>query len=119
LAMDRLHPALAGRLDALHLAVLRLIRMTAQAAHGHAREAAVCGALASDPLAVPLLLGLGVRELSCVPAVIARIKALVRAVTMADCELLANAALKLDAATQVRELARDWQSQRGLFAEVA
>ena len=119
LAMDRLHPALAGRLDALHPAVLRLIRMTAVAAHRSAREVAVCGALASDPLAVPVLLGLGVRELSCVPAVIARIKALVRGVTVADCEALANAALKLDAAQAVRALARDWQAQRGLFAEVA
>jgi phosphoenolpyruvate-protein kinase (PTS system EI component) len=66
-----------------------------------------------------VLLGLGVRELSCVPAVIARIKALVRGVTVADCEALANAALKLDAAQAVRALARDWQAQRGLFAEVA
>jgi phosphoenolpyruvate-protein phosphotransferase len=119
LAMDRLHPALAGRLDALHPAVLRLIRMTTTAAHRQQREVAVCGALASDALAVPLLLGLGVRELSCVPAMIPRIKALVRGVTIAECESLANAALALDGAPQVRALARDWQSQRGLFAEVA
>jgi phosphoenolpyruvate-protein phosphotransferase len=119
LAMDRLHPALAGRLDGLHPAVLRLIRMTTTAAHGQQREAAVCGALASDPLAVPVLLGLGVRELSCVPAMIPRIKALVRGVTLSDCESLASAALTLDGAAQVRALARDWQSQRGLFAEVA
>ncbi len=119
LAMDRLHPALAGRLDALHPAVLRLMRMTASAAHTHAREVAVCGALASDPLAVPLLLGLGVRELSCVPAMIPRLKALVRGVSLADCEALAETALKLTSAQQVRALARDWQAQRGLFAEVA
>jgi phosphoenolpyruvate-protein phosphotransferase len=119
LAMDRLHPTLAGRLDALHPAVLRLVRMTASAAHAQGREAAVCGALASDPLAVPLLLGLGVRELSCVPAMIPRLKALVRKVSLTDCEALADAALKLASAPQVRALARDWQAQRGLFAEVA
>jgi phosphoenolpyruvate-protein phosphotransferase len=119
LAMDRLHPALAARLDALHPAVLRLIRMTTTAAHANRRETAVCGALASDALAVPVLLGLGVRELSCVPAMIPRIKALVRGVTVADCETLASAALTLAGAPQVRALARDWQSQRGLFAEVA
>ncbi len=119
LAMDRLHPALAGRLDALHPAVLRLIRITASAAHGQAREVAVCGALASDPLAVPLLLGLGVRELSCVPAMIPRLKALVRGVSLTECEVLATAALKLSSAPQVRALAHDWQAQRGLFAEVA
>ena len=119
LAMDRLHPALAGRLDALHPAVLRLIQMTTAAAHGQQREVAVCGALASDALALPLLLGLGVRELSCVPAMIPRIKALVRGVTLAECESLARTALTLAGAPQVRALARDWQSQRGLFAEVA
>jgi phosphoenolpyruvate-protein phosphotransferase len=119
LAMDRLHPALAGRLDALHPAVLRLIQMTTKAAHGQQREVAVCGALASDPLALPVLLGLGVRELSCVPAMIPRIKALVRGVTLSDCESLASTALTLAGTPQVRALARDWQSQRGLFAEVA
>ncbi len=119
LAMDRLHPALAGRLDALHPAVLRLIRMTTLAAHGQQREVAVCGALASDALAVPVLLGLGVRELSCVPAMIPRIKALVRGVTLSDCEGLAAAALTQASAAAVRALARDWQLQRGLFAEVA
>ncbi len=119
LAMDRLHPALAGRLDALHPAVLHLIRMTTSAGHGQQREVAVCGALASDPLALPVLLGLGVRELSCVPAMIPRIKALARGVTLADCQTLASTALTLDGAAQVRSLARDWQSQRGLFAEVA
>ncbi len=93
--------------------------MTAGAAHTQAREVAVCGGLASDPLAVPVLLGLGVRELSCVPAMIPRLKALVRGVSLSECEVLANAALKLASAPQVRALARDWQAQRGLFAEVA
>jgi phosphoenolpyruvate-protein kinase (PTS system EI component) len=65
-----------------------------------------------------VLLGLGVRELSCVPAMIPRLKALVRGVTLADCESLARAALTLEGAAQVRALARDWQSQRGLLAEV-
>ena len=119
LAMDRLHPALAARLDALHPAVLALIRMTTTAAQERAREVAVCGALASDALAVPILLGLGVRELSCVPALIPRIKALVRGVTLTECEGLAHSALRLAGAAEVRALARDWQSQRGLFAEVA
>ena len=55
LAMDRGHPQLAARLDALHPAVLRLIAARAQAAHAHGRPVAVCGGLASEPLAAPLL----------------------------------------------------------------
>ena len=74
LAMDRGHPQLAARLDALHPAVLRLIARTAQAAHAQGRHTAVCGGLASEPLAAPLLIGLGVNELSAVPAVIPQLK---------------------------------------------
>jgi phosphocarrier protein FPr/phosphocarrier protein len=51
LAMDRGHPQLAARLDALHPAVLRLIARTAAGARAHGRHAAVCGGLASEPLA--------------------------------------------------------------------
>ena len=75
LAMDRGHPQLAARLDALHPAVLRLIARTAEAARAHGRHAAVCGGLASEPLAAALLVGLGVQELSAVPAVIPQLKA--------------------------------------------
>jgi len=117
LAMDRTHPALGHRLSALHPAVLRLIESTCDAAHACQRETAVCGALASDPLAAPLLLGLGVRELSCVPAVIPRIKALLRRVSLGDCRQLAQAALRLADAAQVRALARRWQVERGLRQE--
>src|SRR6185437_9520833 len=60
LAMDRGHAELAPRLDALHPAVLRLIAQTTAAAKAHSRTVAVCGGLASDPLAVPVLIGLGV-----------------------------------------------------------
>src|SRR5206468_11565015 len=60
LAMDRGHPELAARLDALHPAVLRLIAKTAEAARAHRRPVAVCGGLASEPLAAPILIGLGV-----------------------------------------------------------
>jgi phosphoenolpyruvate-protein phosphotransferase len=119
LAMDRTHPELGGRLDALHPAVLRLIERAAVAARRNARTLSVCGALASDPVAVPVLLGLGVRELSAVPAMIPRLKALLRSIAVADCELLAAAALELASAKDVRELARDWQAAHGLTSEVA
>jgi len=79
LAMDRSHPQLASRLDALHPAVLRLIARTAQAGEARQRPVAVCGGLASEPRAAALLIGLGVRELSAVPAVIPQLKARIAA----------------------------------------
>lgn len=104
LAMDRGHPQLAARLDALHPAVLRLIARTAQAARAHGRHTAVCGGLASEPLAAPLLIGLGVNELSAVPAVIPQLKVRIGGVTMAQCRELAQQALEADTAAAVRAL---------------
>jgi phosphoenolpyruvate-protein phosphotransferase len=110
LAMDRGHPGLAARVDALHPAVLTLIEL---AAAGAGRcQLAVCGAMAADPLAVPLLLGLGVRELSVVPARVPAVKALVARLVLAQCGELARTALALEHAPAVRALVRDWLSER-------
>jgi multiphosphoryl transfer protein len=105
LAMDRGHPQLAARLDALHPAVLRLIARTAEGARAHGRHAAVCGGLASEPLAAPLLIGLGVNELSAVPSVIPQLKARIESVSLDDCRALAEEALKQPSAAAVRQLA--------------
>jgi multiphosphoryl transfer protein len=113
LAMDRTHPDLAAQLDGLHPAVLRLIAGTAAAAIARGRPVAVCGGLASDPIAVPVLLGLGVQELSVVPGAIPHIKALIHATAMTQCRELADRALALSSAAEVRALVRDtvgeWQ----------
>lgn len=103
LAMDRQNAHLASQLDSLHPAVLRLI---AQAAAGAADTGwiGVCGGLASDVLAAPILIGLGVTELSATPSMVAEIKAAVRAVTLAECRSLAGQALRLDSAEAVRAL---------------
>ena len=104
LAMDRGHPELAARLDALHPAVLRLIARTAHAAQARQRMVAVCGGLASDPAAAPILIGLGVDELSAVPSVIPRLKAIIRKLTLADCTEIARQALEQSSAGAVRAL---------------
>lgn len=104
LAMDRGHPELAARLDALHPAVLRLIARTAGAAMSRGRRVAVCGGLASDPAAAPILIGLGVHELSMVPSVIPQLKALISSVTLDACRDLARQALELETAEAVRAL---------------
>lgn len=105
LAMDRGHAELAARLDALHPAVLRLIARAAEAALARERTVAVCGGLASDPLAAPILIGLGVHELSAVPSAIPGLKALVRKLTLAECAEAARQALEQSSAEQVRALA--------------
>jgi phosphocarrier protein FPr/phosphocarrier protein len=105
LAMDRGNPQLAARLDALHPAVLRLIARAAEGARAHGRHAAVCGSLASEPLAAPLLVGLGVHELSAVPAVIPLLKERIGSVSLAECRELAQRALQAESAAEVRALA--------------
>ena len=114
LAMDRGHPELAARLDALHPAVLRLISTVVTAAKLNGRMVAICGGLASDPVAVPILIGLGVHELSMVPAVIPQLKALISTLNIDECTALANQALDRETAEDVRALTL--QSVSGLDA---
>jgi phosphocarrier protein FPr/phosphocarrier protein len=104
LAMDRGHAALAGRTDALHPAVLKLIALTANAGIEAGKTVAVCGGVAADRIAVPVLLGLGIRELSVVPAAIPAIKRQIRSVRIADCLALASRCLELGTAAEVRSL---------------
>lgn len=102
LAMDRDHAGLAARVDALHPALLRLIAMTCEGAAVHKRWVGVCGALASEPLATPVLIGLGVTELSVSPVQIGEIKDRVRQLHEAECQRLARELLKLSSAAAVR-----------------
>jgi phosphoenolpyruvate-protein phosphotransferase len=104
LAMDRGHPELARRLDALHPAVLKLISLAAAAGQRNGKTVAVCGGVAADPAAVPLLIGFGVRELSVVPAAIPSLKRQVRELNVADCVALAARSLELESAADVRAL---------------
>ena len=118
LAMDRGHAQLAARLDALHPAVLRLIARTAEAARAARRRTAVCGGLASDPAAVPLLIGLGVHELSCVPAAIPPLKAMIGGLTLAECRERAREALAQESAEAVRALCAASNEPTGQAAPV-
>ena len=106
LAMDRDHPRLASQADSFHPAVLRLIASTVKAAHAHGKWVGVCGALASETLAVPVLIGLGVDELSVSVPLIPSIKATVRELDLADCQVIARQVLGLEEADQVREALR-------------
>jgi phosphocarrier protein FPr len=103
LAMDRTHPNLAPKADGLHPAVLRLIECTVAGAHAAGKWVGVCGELASDAQAVPILVGLGVDELSINVPAIPTVKAQIRTTTLVECQARARQALACATASQVRE----------------
>ena len=108
LCMDRGEPRLASRLDALHPAVLSLVKLTVQAGDAAGIPVAVCGGAAGDLMAAPVLLGLGVRELSMPGSLIARQKARLRMLSIETCEGLAKRALAMSSAREVRSMMRDF-----------
>ncbi|MDR1051378.1 MAG: HPr family phosphocarrier protein [Deltaproteobacteria bacterium] len=101
LAVDRGRQGPARMADVLHPAVLKLVELTVRGAHNHGKWVGVCGVLASEILAVPLLIGLGVDELSVGAPSIPAVKAAVRRQNLAACRSLANAALGMPTAEDV------------------
>jgi len=107
LAIDRGHPILGRKLDSLHPSVLRGISVTVEGASFYKRWVGVCGAMASEPAAVPLLVGLGVSELSVSIPMVPQIKAQIRTLDLASCRKLAEKAVDLDTAAEVRALIKE------------
>ncbi|SOD98210.1 phosphoenolpyruvate--protein phosphotransferase [Caenispirillum bisanense] len=105
LAIDRLHPTLTRKADGLHPSVLRLIRAVVDAAHPHGCWVGVCGNMAAERVAAPILIGLGVDELSVSPPAVAGLKAQIRGLSYGECRELAEAALACRTAADVRRLA--------------
>jgi phosphocarrier protein FPr len=105
--MDRGHPKLAPQVDGLHPGILRLLAMTVEGARRHGRPVGVCGGIAGDEQAVPILIGLGVDELSVAAAAVPATKALVRALHHEECARLAQQALLATTAAGVRALLTD------------
>lgn len=105
MAAERGNPGVSRLGDPLDPAVLRLIDQVCRACRGRALVA-VCGEVAADPDAVPLLVGLGVRELSVAPRVVPEVKARVRELDLGECESLAEQTLAMDSAEDVRALVR-------------
>ncbi|MBV8882883.1 MAG: phosphoenolpyruvate--protein phosphotransferase [Chroococcidiopsidaceae cyanobacterium CP_BM_RX_35] len=102
MACDRTNPRVAGLADALHPAVLRMVYQTVQAGHEAGIWVGLCGELACDPLAAPILLGLGLDELSLNPQAIPALKQAITQLTVAQSEAITLAGLKLDSAASVR-----------------
>ncbi|MBB5912421.1 phosphocarrier protein FPr [Nocardia transvalensis] len=104
LAAERGNNVVASLADALDPGVLHLIDQVCRGAG--TTPVAVCGELAADPAAIPILLGLGVRELSVTPPAIPEIKARTRTLDLATCRSLATEALRCPSAAAVRALVR-------------
>ncbi|MCW2951580.1 MAG: ptsP [Conexibacter sp.] len=104
LAAERGNEHVAALADGLHPAVLRLIGEVCRAADAHGRWVGVCGELGADPAAIPLLTGLGVRELSVAAPSIPAVKAAVRALDTTAAGELAERALAAESAAAVRAL---------------
>lgn len=112
LAMDRGNAELGRQADGLEPAVLRMIDQTVRGAEKYGRFVGVCGGLAGEEAAVPLLVGLGVSELSVAAPAIPGIKALVRGLSYEKCRELAQRALKMSSAHEVREAVAEFEQQR-------
>jgi phosphoenolpyruvate-protein kinase (PTS system EI component) len=106
-AAERTNERVAHLGDAIHPAILRQINSVIQAAHGQKIWVGVCGELAGDPMAIPLLLGLGLDEFSMAPASIPHAKEVVRRISTARAQALALEAIKLDSAGAVRQYVRN------------
>jgi phosphotransferase system enzyme I (PtsI) len=121
LAADRTNEKVSHLYEPTHPAILRLIKMTVDAAHANGIWAGVCGEVAGDPVLAPLLLGLGVDELSAAPSAIDSVKYIIRRVKNEEARKLAEFALQCESPSEIfarcQELAR--QTAPSLFENKA
>jgi phosphotransferase system enzyme I (PtsI) len=103
LAVDRLNERIAHLYEPTNPAVLRLIKLTVDAANRRGIWCGVCGEMAGDPVLVPLLLGLGVHELSIAPGFLPRVKFLIRRLKMPEARELAEFALQCESGREILE----------------
>ena len=106
LAIDRLNERIAHLYEPTHPAVLRLIKMAVDAAHKHGIWCGVCGEMAGDPELIPLLLGLGVDELSAAPGIVPQVKFLLRRLKMDEAKALAEQALQIESGVEILQKSR-------------
>ena len=118
LAVDRLNEKIAHLYEPTHPAVMRLIKWTADAAHRAGIWCGLCGEMACDPALTPLLLGMGVDELSTAPSLVPQIKFLIRRLKMQDAKDLADFALNCESGKEIldRSQALAKLAAPGLFA---
>lgn len=112
MAVDRLNEEVSYLYQPFHPAVLRLIQGVVQAAHRFKKWVGICGEMAADPLAVPLLVGMEVDELSMSPGSIPMVKNLIRQIRKSDASELSREVIKLKSANEVMERIRNFIRER-------
>lgn len=115
LAVDRMNETIGSLYQPLHPGVLRLIKHVIDASHEQGKFTGMCGELASDPVATMILLGLGLDEFSMTASSIPLIKNILRSVSKAECEEVANKALTMDTAEEITEYAKSVLIEKGLL----
>jgi phosphoenolpyruvate-protein phosphotransferase (PTS system enzyme I) len=101
LAVDRVNERVAHLYEPTHPAVLQLIRLTVEASHRHGIWTGVCGEAAGNPILTPLLLGMGVDELSASPGAVPLIKDVIRHIRFSEAQDLAKAARDMSTGAEV------------------
>jgi len=101
LAADRTNEKVSHLYEPTHPAILRLIKMTVDAAHANGIWVGVCGEIAGEPVLAPLLIGLGVDELSAAPAVLDEVKYIIRRIRLNEAQALAQTALQLESPAEI------------------
>ena len=115
LAVDRMNEAIGNLYQPLHPGVLRLIKHVIDASHEQGKFTGMCGELASDPVATMILLGLGLDEFSMTASSIPLIKNILRSVSKAECEEVANKVLTMDTAEEITGYAKSVLIEKGLL----
>ena len=101
LAVDRVNEKIAYLYEPTHPAILRLLKMVADAAHANRMWVGVCGEMAGDVALVPLLLGLGMDELSAAATLVPRVKRAVQSLSIPECHELVEETLKLNTPSEI------------------
>ncbi|TNV20833.1 phosphoenolpyruvate--protein phosphotransferase [Buttiauxella sp. B2] len=114
LAVDRNNTRVASLYDSLHPAMLRALNYIATEAQRHNIDLCLCGEMAGDPMCVALLVGMGYRHLSMNGRSVARVKYLLRHISLEEVQLLAQRSLEAQLATEVRHQVASFMERRGM-----
>ncbi len=123
LAVDRGNEKVSHIYDHLDPSVIKLIKMSVEAAHSNGIWVGVCGEIASDLLAVPLLVGLKIDEFSVSPSLIPQVKNIIRGITFIESQKIAENVLNMESSRNVREylkeeLLKRFPNLKNFFMEV-
>ena len=112
LAVDRGNDLVSSLYDELHPAVLMLIKQTVDAARKAGISVSLCGEVAANPYAVPILVGLGLDELSVSPRYLPEVKRIIRSIKLSEAQALTSKALAACSAEEVTSLVKEWMRER-------